>query len=208
MINNIESLREEINSLDMRIASSPQYDDIELYDQYAALGVSVSLLANAIRFSGLGNYEDAKMCMAQAAQYGFQMESKNFDALYNACDLFLVWNNSIIRNKTKYERYYQNLFKKHAHDICEDWEIVQKKVDQHHIPDAWVKYGEAEFPVEVKRREFDKAALRQLTRYMDFYKSPCGIAVGMELTVDLPENITFISLSALEALENQDVNEK
>lgn len=44
MINNIESLREEINSLDMRIASSPQYDDIELYDQYAALGVSVSLL--------------------------------------------------------------------------------------------------------------------------------------------------------------------
>ena len=49
-------------------------------------------------------------------------------------------------------------------------------------------------PVEMKLREFDLKALNQLLRYMEVYDCENGIAIGEELKVVLPENITFIPL--------------
>lgn len=50
-------------------------------------------------------------------------------------------------------------------------------------------------PVEVKVGAFDAAALRQLHRYMEKYNASNGVAVGVALTVLLPENIRFIKIA-------------
>lgn len=80
--------------------------------------------------------------------------------------------------------------------------IVKKTNDPKHIPDFWVKQGEEYIPVEVKLHNFNVSALKQLTRYMDFYKCKHGMAVGSKLTVDLPKNIEFISIKELAELKN------
>lgn len=49
-------------------------------------------------------------------------------------------------------------------------------------------------PVEVKIGAFNVTALRQLNRYMASYRAEKGIAVGRELTVDLPPHICFIKI--------------
>lgn len=50
-------------------------------------------------------------------------------------------------------------------------------------------------PVEFKLREFNNSALTQLNRYINFYNCEYGIAIGSELTIELLNNIWFISLS-------------
>ena len=64
----------------------------------------------------------------------------------------------------------------------------------------WLRNNMQEIPVEVKKFEFGRAALKQLLRYMKFYKCDKGIAVAKKLIVELPENIRFISIEELEEL--------
>lgn len=46
--------------------------------------------------------------------------------------------------------------------------------------------------------------MKQLNRYINFYKSSYGIAIGRELRVSLPNNICFISL---EEIANGEMNQ-
>ena len=53
-------------------------------------------------------------------------------------------------------------------------------------------------PMEIKKGPFDNRALKQLLRYITVYGCSKGIAVGAKLTVELPENIMWISTATLE----------
>lgn len=79
--------------------------------------------------------------------------------------------------------------------LGEEYRIVDHKNNKNHIPDFWVTTPQ-DFkivPVEIKLHSFDHKSLEQLKRYMNFYESDRGIAVGKKLKCELPENITFIN---------------
>lgn len=73
------------------------------------------------------------------------------------------------------------------------YSITKRKNDTKHKPDFWLFKSNEYIPVEVKLHTFDKRALEQLLRYMDFYNCESGIAVGKTLNCNLPKNIKFIS---------------
>ena len=94
----------------------------------------------------------------------------------------------------KNEFYYQDLFKEKAEELGYG-KIVSHKDNSKHKPDAWINRNDELIPVECKLHDFDAKALKQLTRYMTFYHAEHGIAVANRLTVDLPDNIEFVSFS-------------
>lgn len=105
----------------------------------------------------------------------------------------------ILALKEKNEYSVHTLFKENYSKIYEG-EVIYHKNDPRHIPDAWVEKDGERIPVEMKRHCFDKKALEQLTRYINFYNCRHGIAVGEELTVELPDNISFVSIDSLGGL--------
>lgn len=122
-------------------------------------------------------------------------DDETFNALYGCVAL------NIAANFTKNEYYIHSIFKKNIKKLLgDDVAIADVKNNQRHIPDAWVKQDDQLIPVEMKLKLFDLKALTQLKRYMDFYKSSKGIAVGSASTVILPANITFISIKQIEGV--------
>jgi len=89
-------------------------------------------------------------------------------------------------------------FNKKINKLFDNAELLDKKNNAHHQPDSWIKIKDKEIPVEMKLDSFDTKALDQLLRYMNFYKTEMGIAVGSDLKVDLPKNIIFISKDEIE----------
>ena len=85
--------------------------------------------------------------------------------------------------------------------------VYNHKMDKANRPDAWVRLGLFEdcelAPVEIKLHEFNITALRQLLRYLDFYKCNYGIAVGERLTTEIPNNIFFVSIKELDKTDNE-----
>lgn len=104
------------------------------------------------------------------------------------------------------EAYYQNLFKE-IYPLMSGASIVEIKHDKENIPDAWVNYNGENIPVEIKKDKFNKKALSQLQRYIKAYNAKKGIAVGMELTIELPENIQFVPISSLIEYKNKSLDE-
>lgn len=115
-----------------------------------------------------------------------------FNSLYGsvAIEITVDNQNNEFRIHQKFNEQVNELF-------GSDAKIIKRINDIHHQPDSWVSiYGE-NIPVEMKLNKFNQKALNQLLRYMKFYDSPKGIAVGSELDIDLPKNINFISTNQL-----------
>lgn len=77
--------------------------------------------------------------------------------------------------------------------------IVKRKNNIKHIPDFWLSDGCEYIPVEIKLHDFNEFSLRQLKRYMNFYKCKKGLAVAEKLNCTLPDGIYFIDYKTLEA---------
>lgn len=94
------------------------------------------------------------------------------------------------------ERDYYKIFDDKVKELQDDKiSVIWKKNNPKHIPDRWMNIGSNVIPVEFKLHEFNNSALTQLNRYINFYNCEYGIAIGSELTIGLPNNIWFISLS-------------
>lgn len=94
------------------------------------------------------------------------------------------------------ERDYYKIFDDKIKELQDDKiSVIGKKNNPKHIPDRWMNICSNVIPVEFKLREFNTSALTQLNRYINFYNCEYGIAIGSELTIELPNNIWFISLS-------------
>lgn len=78
-------------------------------------------------------------------------------------------------------------------------QITQIKNDPRHIPDCWVAAEGNVLPVEIKLGKFDAKAREQIERYIEFYGTKGGIAVGEKLTTPLPDHIKFIAIKDLKA---------
>ena len=81
-------------------------------------------------------------------------------------------------------------------------DIVDIKSDGRNIPDAWVSNGTENIPVEMKKGTFNKKALSQLQRYLSKYKCNKGIAIGRDLSVEIPDNIQFIDISEVKKFDS------
>lgn len=121
---------------------------------------------------------------------------ETFDTLYFAT-INTVTDRRMTESKEPNEFYYQKLFNT-VYPNMANVKVIDVKHDGENIPDSWVLKGENKIPVEVKKYDFDKKALMQLKRYMRIYQSKYGIAVAKSLTVDIPDNITFVSINDLE----------
>lgn len=140
-------------------------------------------------------------CKNEEAAWGFlniasimfhPQDDPTFNALYEAVTTHLAyWENA---ETLEYSLYPQ--FEKAVNRLFgENAKIVKPKTNPHHRPDSWVQIGKTLIPVEMKKGDFDGKALKQLTRYMSFYKCEKGIAIGSRLSVKIPESIRFISIS-------------
>lgn len=87
---------------------------------------------------------------------------------------------------------YRWFEKRYKSFLGEESYIINKKSEKNNIPDFWVNFLNKETPVECKLNCFDKKALKQLIRYINFYKCNFGIAVANSCSVDIPDNIKFI----------------
>lgn len=93
------------------------------------------------------------------------------------------------------------LFKSEYKNILgQDYEIVNRKNNPKHIPDFWLMCNNEYIPVEIKLHEFKENHLRQLQRYIDFYKCSKGIAVAKNLKCSIPCNVKFITYKNMEVI--------
>ena len=115
-----------------------------------------------------------------------------FNELYGAVAMDIT-RKSIERECDIYSRFDKNIKKLFGSNA----RVIKKENSPRHIPDRWVSIEGNIMPVEIKLHKFDRRALSQLKRYMDFYNCTHGIAVAKTLDVNLPENITFISIDEL-----------
>ncbi|MBO1582669.1 hypothetical protein [Bacillus sp. XF8] len=177
-------------------------DDVKVYtvfenDKVSHLlidGVKVDryeLLAMANE-AGYENEKFAWQLMNLASSLFHPDDDSTFNSLYSAVAMHITYLN--MENEFNIHSLFDKRIKEVFH---EDAVIVKRKNDQKHQPDSWVKLNDKYIPVEMEKGAFDKKALNQLKRYMEVYSSVEGIAVGSKLTVDLPENITFISIQKL-----------
>jgi hypothetical protein len=97
---------------------------------------------------------------------------------------------SFIQNEFK----LHDRFKKDLKNLIPNAELVEIKNHRLHIPDFWIKIECDFIPVEIKLKEINKKSLKQIKRYMDFYKSKQGFVVAPKLSCELPDNVFFIKL--------------
>lgn len=108
----------------------------------------------------------------------------------------LIANNFFNSLPTEYD--IQKTAKEKITKIIDKSSIVKIKNNPKHIPDIWIAVDGEKIPVEIKLKEFDFKALRQLERYMGYYGCDRGVAIGRSLKTQLPENVRFISIKELE----------
>lgn len=101
------------------------------------------------------------------------------------------------RNKVKEQDVYKWFKQNYKNELGKSVEIVHNKNNPQHIPDFWVLYNGVKTPVECKLDVFNQKALQQLQRYMNFYGSAYGIAVGNRLGCEMPSNIVFVKHALL-----------
>lgn len=193
----------EFNAENFKVFENEQLANLPSKEQFHLFGVASYILYCALdEYDRTGNEEDAMFYLSKAAHIFGGLDCKAFNSLYTSVMQYICFWKS---KKTINEFYYQDLFKKHCSSLISGSKIAKIKTDRRNIPDAFVLLAENEtpVPVEVKLNNFNVSALRQLSRYMEVYNSNKGIAVGRELTVELPKNISFFSLYQLEELESK-----
>lgn len=169
-------------------------------DQFKLLGIAAHTLSQITSASEYGL--DSKYLwkwMREVSGFFHPLNSESFNELYMMASEEIV--NSTIRN----EYYYHDLFKHNISKLMLGAKIIDRKNNGKDIPDAWVEFKNELIPVEIKVKMFDRRAKAQLERYMNAYKCRYGIAVGKQLTTDLPNNIAYISTSDLDSIDSLNI---
>lgn len=209
----MDGLRTACELLDLKLFKKEEYASLDKVEQLAVFGFMCYELSKAIEYSELADYGEEMLSIAEtqfsnSAALGGATDCAAFFKLYSGARFITVWE----KHQSKFactphektEFYLQELFKKHAEYLVQGSQLIKKKHDGKNIPDAWLRIGDVEIPVEMKKGNFDKNALMQLQRYMTAYNSIAGIAVGKKLTVNLPKGIMFIPSRAVFEAEATD----
>lgn len=87
--------------------------------------------------------------------------------------------------------FIQSWFRKN-YDSIFPGSSLEKIKSGRYMPDFMLKMESGEvIPVECKKT-FNARSLRQLQAYMNHFGAKSGIAVAAKLSVELPENVTFV----------------
>ena len=166
------------------------YTEIEMNGKkYSAY----DLLALAIQVANIGGHREAWKLMDAVKFMDDFTNNESFKSLYVATGVYLVTKCCV----SEFDIHASfNASVKHL--FGEDVTSVKGQYDAHHKPDAWLLIEGKEIPVEMKKYAFDCKACKQLLRYMTFFKSGVGIAVGSKLTTPLPPSILFVSIQNIE----------
>lgn len=169
----------------------------ETVKQFAVLGMAAMWLVVADNRESKNDIADE---IANADQLGDALADKgSFRSAYYRLRSAVYYN--ALREFDFNEYYYQGLFKRYASEVLPGCKIIKRGNNNKHVPDSWVSIDGEAVPVEVKLGDFDKIAMRQLKRYMDFYKCSQGVAVGARKSVEpWPENVFFIPNAALQQI--------
>lgn len=135
--------------------------------------------------------KEAEETMSLASEIFHPFDDSMFNIMYD-----VAWH-YIIHKFSRSEFYYQSKFDENYSKI-RNGKITRVKSDGYNIPDSWVLKDDELIPVEVKKNSFDAKALKQLERYIKVYGCKYGIAVGSQLTTELPNNIEFIPISEID----------
>lgn len=108
------------------------------------------------------------------------------------------WRDKALPTEQNVYEWFRRNFKSY---LGKNAEIIKCKNDPKNKPDFWVVSSEGTMPVECKLGAFDKKALNQLQRYMGFYNCDKGVAVAVDFTCDIPENIKTIKFKAADLRE-------
>lgn len=160
--------------------------DEVLYTKYDMLARICNLIDN-------NKLNDAKNLL-ELTRYLYKEEDNKSNSFFILCNSirYLI----AYEENSKDELYYQSIFKLHCKEILGDeYVLYDMKNLKPKRPDAWVENKGNIIPVEMKRYAFDRSALKQLLKYMKMYNCNYGIAIGSELSIKLPLNITFVNLT-------------
>src|SRR5699024_9692813 len=116
---------------------------------------------------------------------------------------FLIWSVRLsvaknfddnLPNEFSIHRLFESNYKR---IFGEKVNIVRRKNDSKNIPDFWLNDGRVDIPVEIKLGSFNENHLKQLRRYMNFYKCEKGVAVAKGLNCAIPDDVVFINYETL-----------
>lgn len=161
--------------------------EIDLETQFQILGMGAYILSLIV---GEEDYNLRENLFSLAADLFVGSECVYFLNLYHAIRVYDAWEKNTDRNN---EYSLQRAFIKCADKVIEGSKVIKGPSDRHNIPDAWLEISGEKIPVEVKLRQFNQKALEQLNRYVTVFGSKYGIAVGENLTCNLPKNYIFVS---------------
>ena len=186
---------------ELQIFKNPEFGQVKIVKkdgqvQYLIIGGGkvdrFRLLALADRI-GMEDEKAAWQIMNLASILFHPQDDMTFNELYGAVAIDITRMNQ----KTESDLYPK--FAKNVRKILgENAELIKRENVQKHQPDSWVQMNGQDIPVEIKLHSFDRKALKQLQRYMNFYNCQVGIAVGESLNVNLPNNIIFVRTGELE----------
>ncbi|MFC5846701.1 hypothetical protein [Deinococcus petrolearius] len=87
------------------------------------------------------------------------------------------------------------IFTEHVGRLIPGAVISGLRRNQSNIPDFMVEVDGNKMPVEIKDHPIDQLAVDQLTRYINLFSdNGRGYLVGPQLSVELPEAMTFVKL--------------
>lgn len=108
--------------------------------------------------------------------------------------------NYILSCGVTYEKELYKIFDKNIYKLFDNKvQVIKYKNSNKYKPDRWIKYDDCIIPVEFKRYSFTDDSKKQLKKYIDYYGSKFGIAIGAELKTILDNNMMFISIYDLNA---------
>ena len=118
------------------------------------------------------------------------------------------WKSASLRigapiREVNYESELRAKFYKDLESLLPGAVFLKKEISQSLRPDGFVLWRGREAPAEVKRYEFNDAALDQLRRYMAYYGSKLGIAVAPRRACVIPRNIKFVAVQYDHAVATQ-----
>jgi len=132
-----------------------------------------------------------KVCLDFATLNNF----KTFQYLRDAVSYFIL---STMRDSCR-EREADGIhtrFKEQLLSIIPNGEIIDNyKFNRSNVPDFMVKVGGMLRPVEIKKNRATMSAVKQISRYINFYNTDKGYLVAPELSGSLPDNVIFIEFN-------------
>lgn len=151
-----------------------------------------------------GTFEDPKKLDYHLGIYDLAEAELKMNGI-EAPFVFTVLRQNALSNYMEFSKITEfdvhNWFKNNYQKILNGYFLVEKKSESKHIPDFWLMNNNELIPVEIKLEKFDSKALKQLRRYMNHYGCKTGIAVGRELTCELPSYIKFLPYDKNEVKE-------